>query len=316
MNLSPLLEELLHPSSHLSEDIKAETLIHLAQKAGLGAQDYRVIHDGAFKRPYSKDIAKISVELDGAEKEYLRVVLNRDGIYDALPEGLFHEVKGLKSGFSASKEMRELHRKEKQRETGNRNFFAPFEQVFFEQRLELETLEMNELTKISEGLLQDYFEGFWRFQEGISEQLAAKLLYWVPHREALIHEPELGEQLLAAALGEPIRFVQKVVEDKPISCETVALGENRLGLDTLLDGTCTAYDLGLEVEIGPLTCTEVTDYLEGGCFHPFLEKYFSLFLPVDVEVHTRIIPDASSQRTHKETPSSMIMGYTFCLEGE
>src|SRR4028118_650953 len=84
--------------ANLGKDFRAE--VTAAEIAELGTQADRILilMIGAMKRPHQMDIVSIEEELSKHDhKEYVIVKTPREGIYDMLPEGLFHHPSSHKS---------------------------------------------------------------------------------------------------------------------------------------------------------------------------------------------------------------------------
>jgi hypothetical protein len=81
---------------------------------------------GIFSRNVNHDVQKIeSINVDG--KPTLSFKLNRDGIYDNLPHGLFHKSLSTKSMNDEKEEVIKSIKIENEKETSARSYFALFE---------------------------------------------------------------------------------------------------------------------------------------------------------------------------------------------
>lgn len=85
------------------EDIQVETF--LAELEGVEDNLYKhfVLPVGAFSRSYGKDLLQYYNEDDNPQGVTRKVIeVNRSGIYDSCPEGLWHPSTPGKSGMSVS----------------------------------------------------------------------------------------------------------------------------------------------------------------------------------------------------------------------
>src|SRR5947209_7624350 len=108
------------------DDFKAE--VTAAEMVELGIPDDQVIILllGAMKRSARKDIQSIEEELSVYDrKEYVVIKTPKEGIYDMLPEGLFHHPSAHKSAKS-EKEIIKIIKQRKEEEQNARKFFIPF----------------------------------------------------------------------------------------------------------------------------------------------------------------------------------------------
>ena len=127
--------------------IKAETLISI-----LGAHEkLNVKMKGIFSRNFSEDLVKIDNDADSTT-----LTIARDGIFHLLPQGLFFDenllAKNNRSNYEFEKMYRELKRKKKEALT----FFRPFDTLYFQQTLNLET-KLNKFTAAGNDKLIDAF---------------------------------------------------------------------------------------------------------------------------------------------------------------
>ena len=102
----------------LNKDFKAEVTAAEVAELGTPADHILILPSGAMKRPHQKDITSIEEELsEHNNKEYIIVKTPREGIYDMLPEGLFHSPLSHK----AAKTEKEIIKAIKQRKEEEQN---------------------------------------------------------------------------------------------------------------------------------------------------------------------------------------------------
>ncbi len=85
-----LIEEIQSVLDEVPLDLRAEVLVNDLIVRGISVNDLFVKPVGLFRRRFDKDIHSVEqVDLkDGQRAQILR--LNREGLYDGLPENLFH----------------------------------------------------------------------------------------------------------------------------------------------------------------------------------------------------------------------------------
>ncbi|MGB1309498.1 MAG: hypothetical protein ACPG6B_11345, partial [Oceanihabitans sp.] len=114
------LEHIFEELITVYQNLKAEVIIAELQKnSNLTNKDVVVHHKSAFKRSHRRDILDIGL----IEDNKLHVNLSRNGLYDQLPEGLFH-TKDTKNTSITYTELRKTYKKEEQ---DARHFFLPLE---------------------------------------------------------------------------------------------------------------------------------------------------------------------------------------------
>ena len=86
------LEQHLDYLKRLPVDIRAEVVLADLIEYGLNPDDLVMYSMGLSKRTFHRDIESVELlKAIGDRSTKLNVELNREGIYDALPEGLFHQ---------------------------------------------------------------------------------------------------------------------------------------------------------------------------------------------------------------------------------
>ena len=151
----------------LLNDIRAEiyaaNLIENSEETTqkLGVDDFIIQPIGAFKRSYSRDVIKTK-EKQFAKKQHKHVYIkiNRDGLYDHLPEGIFHEHYTGKGERTLKQSEANIKQKKKE-EQAARTFFLPFEQEFYRQRLIIELEERAFLKGFLDKNLLKMFLEYW-----------------------------------------------------------------------------------------------------------------------------------------------------------
>ena len=136
----------------------AEVLINNILEYRENISDIRIDCVGSFQRNYLSDVAGFELSMVNAEKITLVVRVNRDSLYNKLPEGVFHKIdRFVKLGTSASKKnFKEEFEEQKKEIEYSRKFFQPFDNLFFNVSLLIEK-------KISENIanarksIYDYF---------------------------------------------------------------------------------------------------------------------------------------------------------------
>lgn len=84
----------LLPPNTMDTDFKAELYGALLAEAGFDTAQIMMVRDGNNLSNVSKDIRSVKYRnhVGIAEGTYIELKTNRRGIYDSLPEGLFHEA--------------------------------------------------------------------------------------------------------------------------------------------------------------------------------------------------------------------------------
>lgn len=282
-------------------DIKAEAVIADLVENGLEKDKIVCYQKGLFKRRYSRDIESIQkVKLENG-KELLGVYLNRDGLYDSLPEGLFHSrsEKTVNVSENASKETKRL----KQEEKAARNFFLPYENEIIYQRVQLELEERNILSRFSEKLFDDIYPDLWNIHQSLNRKYAYRMALLLHFAHKITGHKILTAKCLESILDEKVNVKivcsanSQIEEEVPV-CKNEkdgSLGNNELGVDFICGQTFINHTKIMEFSIGPLINTNISEYLENGPITKFLSCFYSYFVPVDLDVRSNIIVEQAKR---------------------
>jgi hypothetical protein len=283
----------------LRNDIKAEVLMADFMEKGLQPEEFIVFPSGSFARRFSSDIKKAETLRLGNHQKLLTIHVNRDGIYDSLPEGFFHaeSERPPRGSSEMSEESKRLRKEEKE----SRAFFLPFENEIFLQRIVLEISERRILNHFSETLFDEIYPEFWNLDKSLDARYLSKLGVLLPHAHQMAGNPLLTARSLEFIIGEKVtvrmfrsgekkgeKFIRSVQENLP-------LGASRLGMDFIC-GECFDDLLpAMEFIIGPVKKENIPDYVEQGRTRKFLDCFFQYLIPADTIVTTTITVNHDEQ---------------------
>jgi hypothetical protein len=314
MKKDQLLTVLEYEINQVPADLKAESIVVLAMAKGLAPEDIVMASESTCQRPYSKDVLTASLEEDRNRKAFLQLGLSRDGWYDQLPEGLFHQP--VQSGlpvFSAG-EMAADYVKNKQIEQENRQFFRPFEQAFYEERVALESEEFQLLKGLNTGTLNDFFMGFWGIDPAFPSRFVTPFIEMLPQVHKINGDPDMLAQCLERIIQEPVEVsITNEVRQESLANSFNELGHSRLGSDMILGNLFWEESPCYRFIIGPLEHSGVADYLENGIQHGFLKVFYRFFLPVEADELTQIKFSEKEMTNILEPHQAPILGYSFEL---
>jgi hypothetical protein len=312
MNHLQLIQTLQEEIQRVGCDAKAEALLLLALEKGLRKDQFMVSCTRLFRREYSKDIVTAELHEDAAKQSFLQVLLSRGGVYDQLPEGLFFQAATTKNKSVA--ELAVDHKYNKKKEVGIRRFFQPFEQDFFLQRVQIEEEETQLLEGVQSGMLNDYFIRFWDLPAGVPKKLLAPLILLLPYASTIAGDWVLTRQGLQLVLQEPVIINRKrAVWEDASGVQPPALGYCVVGLD-MVCGDCFWEDTPVvEITIGPLQHSQITDYLLQGSRHTLLQTFTRFFIPAGVETSLVIAVPPEKQHMTLEQGAEPVLGYSSYL---
>ncbi len=281
-------------------DYLAEIFIADLIKAGFNYDDIDVKAQSLFKRGYKKDIEKVYVD-----KNKLHFDISRNGIYDTLLEGLFHEelayeeVVRNKDNKLWAEKRRKKHDIEEQQA---RLFFFPFEKEFFRLRVDVELKEQFYYTNFEKDLptLRNIVNDIWGINENLTARQYFSLFKWLPNTYKVAGNRNLTIECLSEILETVINISFEKAppveintnENHVLTCGDGAI----LGTETVLGNVVDDGTFKWILNIGPLAKQEVKDFLPNGTKYNLLKIIEKIFIPIEVdfEANLRLRPKKSN----------------------
>lgn len=213
------------------------------------------------------------------------LLLNRMGLYDTLPEVLFHPPPVLRPGEALTPpRMVDDSRYGQRQEAIARQFWLPFEQELFRQRVSIEAQEADVMTQ-SEGAvwqdLQTALCGPVPFPLSAAQRISLLTIWLNAHRIA-------GDWAQTAAycaefLGVPVRLSYRASASQSVGLPP--LGQGLLDNDLILIDNAPPDEGGtICFHVGPLASgAELVAYLPGGQRLAQVQLLADYLLPADVD---------------------------------
>jgi len=257
------------------QNFKAEIFVtEILENSDLELTDIDVFNQSTFSRSYRRDVIDFKVDSYSRDTDKLQFNVARNGLYDTLPEGLFHDTVSAKSNIS----YKELHQKQKKQEKDARSFFAPLENEFFTQKVIIEKSErklINEFTNLK----TDFLLKFWNLNPEIPSDYSIKLLQLLPYVHKISGEIELTALSLEKIIGEKVTIIKKY---KSVNQDTQdTSNKNQLGVDLVLElkETTISYPCW-DIMIGPINKKNVDKYIVSGATKKFITIFCDYFIPM------------------------------------
>lgn len=285
------LEEISEYINQLSFDVKAEMLAAILSEESLDLTEILASLEGPLKRTWARDIAWTDINRFETGEEMLCLHLNRDGIYDLLPEGLFHSNsdKADRTGPEMAKASMKLRVEEKE----TRLFFQPFENEIFLKRVQLAMVENQIFKSIYKEFLIGIIPFFWEVDEGFPENYVIRLKKLLPILHQTTGDLNLTAQCLEFIICEKVKIILSGIKNRTFKSEILPvsgiLGKSLLGIDTITGDIVTEFFDQLRVSIGPITNQETNEIIKEGMMNRFLDCFYSFFIPFEFDVETEYI---------------------------
>lgn len=297
--------------ANYNADIKAEVVVGELHDNNFSQNEILTHHVGSFLRPVRKDIQEVSYPENVLPDEAEEIVLelSRDGLYDALPEGLFHQP-SLRSRAAKKGDVMEELKKHRQEEGFARKFFAPFENEFFNLQVLLEKREKSAIQGFTTNANRKLLQQIWRVMHTLTSKQINLLMHYLPLAHHLRGDIEKLEKVMQSVLGVSV-LLQYTQRTHVINFENdQRLNQMTLGLDSVLGNTFVLSIPHLEIHIGPLSAKDFHSFLPLGEGHQLLKLLQDFFFPSHVHTDLKLTMQRSENKfSINEKSNISYLGY-------
>lgn len=252
-------------------------------------------------RKTDKEIVEVDVKRDyeGNGKDVLLMRTNRPGIYDNLPEGLFHDTAGQKS--NSRERVLETLRDQQKKEFYIRRFFSLYEAEVERTRIDLQLTELGYDRPGKHRTLADTLAQLWPVVRQMDLRTALLFVRTIPHVSDIRNRHRDIAGAISRITGYGIHLAWAGSREIP-QVRYPRLGAMRLGVNALLKGTFP--DRYIRVGVTPHR-EHLKELLPGGERRRILEELLRLFLPHSADFRIVVIPrqeDRSCRPSHPQLP--------------
>ena len=286
--------------NQIDTDFKAVTLAaELIEQGEVLADEVVILPIGPKKRAYAKEIAGISkYQSVYRNRQMLAININREGLYDMLPEGLFHQSPASSVMITEEEMVKDIAtRREEEKQA--RLFFAPLETELYHIRTVVELYESRLDKKSDYDELVNIFLKEWREFKCFTNEQMVILMHVLP----VIHEQRNNltfiENVLSIMFKGHFDLQYQLKSNKSSAAETVQmatkLGAGILGVN-FIAGNLNEHEEELTITIGPITAKQMLNYLPGTRTARALEVLLSYFIPLQATVSTNFVVEPDFQK--------------------
>lgn len=269
-------------------DIKVEVITNEIFDKGFSKDKITIRPVGTIKRPYQKDISAVTdYNLKNEfRQDKLILEVNREGIYDALPEGVFHNHPSESKSKRRTKEELIKDFQEGQEEEKNaRNFFLPFETEFFLQRINIEEEERRSVLGFMNPQNQKMFFDFWGLPNIFNKEQLYILLKILPYSYFIKGNFILFGQTLKALLKKDILVnYSTLTKIEELDDDSIRLNSAVLDQNLIVSGSFQDGDLSITINILDIKKSEVELYLPLSNNDKIIDCMVDFFLPANVQI--------------------------------
>lgn len=301
------------------DDIRAEVIMADLLDRNIDASMMYARHEGAFRRNYGLDVYDCYFD---AVHDLLGFNLAREGLYDVLPEGLFHEI--LQFNGLDAEQRQALFSQLREEEAHARKFFMPIDNEFFypEARIELEVLKMardpmlpiRNVISDREKIPEKYFLRFSQFLP-FTNEIKGNLALTAACLSSILKKEVVAKKLIVEKIMEVDQgnnsdgHPEKTLGETFICGEHITLFQNRWEFTVMLD---EASDMA-----------EFTDP-EVETFSGWINVFYDYFVPLEIDPVAKItcgdhqpfylgVSSSAEQDRHQKTNKETYLGYNMSL---
>ena len=285
--------------NELDRDLRAEIVAAEMVEHGIDPDRILILMLGALKRPHSKDVDAVEEELSAYDhQEYTILKTPREGLYDMLPQALFHQPAAHMSARTEKELIRTIQQRRK--EEGNaRKFFLPFEASVNYLRMQMALYE-NRLDKRSHyDDLVNIFSQHWEIFQYLDARQAGIFLHLIPIIHAIRDNHPVIETVMEMIFLLPVAvsMCSQAPLHPPDPIISV-LGAGRLGID-LTTGNAL-YEEGVDeiaVRVGPMPQQAFATFRQGGTNLRIFDLLTDYLLPAHLDIVPEFVLDFTERTT-------------------
>lgn len=263
-------------------DYKSEIVVANLIDQGYNPDRIFLIRNGGARRGFAKDIEGIEIQFSEYDlQDYLHILVNKEGIYDILPEGLFHQPINKKHAKDKEDILDEI-RIHRQEEFFARRFFQPFEVEVDYAISNVYLYEFQFDKKISNKHFINVFTHYWPILKYLSSRQAILFMHCIPLLHKIRNRYKEVEEIMSKILDVPVSLIkQKLPAKKADSHFESELGNTILGVDSVLGRMFDDGQDDIKIILGPLSAEKMEYFMEPAIGHIVVDKLCHLFLPAN-----------------------------------
>ena len=270
-------------ANSLDTDFKFEVVIASLIEDGCDPELIRILRDGIDRRTVAKEIEKVEEKYNSENfKKYTHVHVNREGMYDILPEGIFHKkiyqqrFRDAESDIEKSVEQIKIHREQ---EFFARRFFQLFEQFIDQILVEIHQTEIRYNRNTTNKEFVELFFQYWSVLKLLEHRQAVAFMYVIPLLARIRQNQDEVAESISFILDVPVKIEKiKLPAKKADSQFESHLAVVRLGEDLVLGTTFDDGIKDLKITIGPISANRMRGFLETAHEHTVLIMLVDLFI--------------------------------------
>ena len=288
MNLNNLFDGAVNG---VATDFKAEVVAAEMIQNNIPADRIMIVPVGAMHRAGRKDVESVTEEIPARDnKEYYIIRTPKEGLYDKLPENLFHTPISYTSGNNEL-EVIEAIRQHRREEKAARTFFMPFDVALNHVRIQLALYEKQLDEKFHYNRLVNIFSPHWEIFRHLTIYQANIFLQYLPVIHRIRDDWETIADVLELMFLAPARLELQTIGSCQKANEQTrnfivpGLGESELGVDFTPGHPLDSGEFSeMLITFGPLTAKKVGEFTGSLQQEKIVHMLCDYLLPADLDV--------------------------------
>lgn len=312
------MKQRLHLKNELNTDFKAVAkAAELIENGDFEPDQIAILPLGAQKRAFAKEIGNYNFYYsESKRKDCVTIETHQEGLYDMLPEGLFHSPPTGSAGMSEQQMVEDVQLRRAE-EKDARTFFMPFEAELNYLRTTLELYENRLDKKMTYTDLTRIFGAEWKEFELLDKEQSIIWMHLLPVIHQKRNDVKFLGQVLALLFKVPVEVNYNASTMKKTPIEEglqFKLGTGALGINSIIGSSYFSDGDQLIINIGPADTHRLVDFMPDTSFTHLVDLAVSYLVPVETDVKVNLIADRQNKAGslgHESDHS--YLGYTVYL---
>ncbi|MDB5248594.1 MAG: type secretion system baseplate subunit TssG [Segetibacter sp.] len=273
----------------IGTDFRAEVIAAELIENNTAADRILIVPLGAMHRPQRKDIESILEEVSEYDnKEYTLIRTHKEGLYDKLPEGLFHSP--ISHDYSRTEQqVIDSIKRHRVEEREARKFFLPFDAGLYNVRVQIALYENQLDKKFHFNQLVNIFSSHWEIFQYLNVLQANIFLQFLPIIHMIRDDWKVIETLFEQMFMAPaqLRIRDKKNQKNSDSQGVVfagGLGQSMLGVDLVTGDATEVGATEMVITFGPLTSQQLKDFIGHMQQERVVKMLCDYLLPAEMDI--------------------------------
>lgn len=302
-------------SNELFTDYKAVTFAaELVEGGVVDINKIEILPVGGDTRAFSKDLkGSYDYYSDSRLSTRHRIEINREGLYDMLPEGLFHHIPKGNNALDEEAMIKDIIQR-REEEKNARLFFSPFDIEINHIRMIAELYE-NRLDKWNiYNDMNQIFQLGWEEFRLLNNKQSIIWMHLLPEISQRRNDFNFLSQILNALFDTSFTITDMNDKKKMVSISSEhlqVLGQGSLGIDTISGDEFPSENDHINITIGPCSPELIVSFMPGKHQRKILDMVVDYLIPFDTDIDFTFAHHPRNQSSSLDEESAEVyLGYT------